>query len=700
MIRNLDLRLTICSMVALVAAHLSSAADFRPPAVPLVTHDPYFSVWSMADHLTDQPTKHWTETVQSICGLVRVDGKIYRVIGNEPKGAPALSQRSLQVLPTHTIYEFEGGGVALTLTFLTPALPDDLNVLSRPVTYVTWSIHSTDSGLHKVEVYFDASAQLAENSMYQRVAWTRYHIADLQVLRIGTQEQPILQKSGDDLRIDWGYLYLVSQPITGNFEAATVRPEAMESFRKNGRVPESDDLEVDQPYAQPEPVLADSLDFGKVSSAPVERHLILAYDDLYSIAYFERRLRPYWRKDAMKIEELLRAALQDYESLETRCKAFDHELMDDLRKEGGENYARLCALAYRQTIAAHKLTADIDGTPLFFSKENFSNGSIDTVDVTYPSSPFFLLFNTALLKAQLKPILDYAGLPRWRFPFAPHDLGRYPLANGQQYGAGEASERDQMPVEESGNMLLMIAGIAQVDGNADFAKMYWPTLTKWAEYLKEKGLDPENQLCTDDFAGHLAHNANLSVKAILALGAYGKLAGDLGQKSVSNQYISMARDFAKRWIDLANDGDHFRLAFDRPGTWSQKYNLVWDHLLGLNLFPQAVIEKELAFYRTHQNQYGLPLDNRADYTKIDWLTWIASLDKSLSGFEALFDPAYKFADESASRVPLSDWYDTKTGKEVGFQARSVVGGIFIRMLDDPAMWQKYAKASHAAASSR
>jgi hypothetical protein len=304
------------------------------------------------------------------------------------------------------------------------------------------------------------------------------------------------------------------------------------------------------------------------------------------------------------------------------------------------------------------------------------------------------------LKGQLKPILDYAGLPRWRFPFAPHDLGRYPLANGQQYGAGEASERDQMPVEESGNMLLMIAGIAEVDGNADFAKTYWPTLTKWAAYLKEKGLDPENQLCTDDFAGHLAHNANLSVKAILALGAYGKLAQDLGQEDASNEYTAMARDFAKRWISLANDGDHFRLAFDRPGTWSQKYNLVWDRLLGLNLFPRAVIDKELAFYRTHQNQYGLPLDNRADYTKIDWLTWTASLDQSTNGFEALFDPAYKFADQSQSRVPLSDWYDTKTGKQVGFQARSVVGGIFIRMLDDPAVWQKYAKESREGASSK
>ncbi len=241
--------------------------------------------------------------------------------------------------------------------------------------------------------------------------------------------------------------------------------------------------------------------------------------------------------------ELIRAALKDYPELERRSSAFDKELMADLRQVGGDDYAQLAALAYQQTFAAHKLTADIDGTPLFFSKENFSNGSIDTVDVTYPSSPFFLLFNTTLLKGQLKPILDYAALSRWTFPFAPHDLGRYPLANGQQYGAGEASEKDQMPVEESGNMILMVAAIAKVDGNADFAKQYWPTLTKWAEYLKAKGLDPENQLCTDDFAGHLAHNANLSIKAILALGAYGQLAAKLGEPQISEQYLTTCARF-------------------------------------------------------------------------------------------------------------------------------------------------------------
>jgi hypothetical protein len=668
-----------------------AAADLRPPAVPLVAHDPYFSIWSMADQLNAQPTKHWTGTTQSIDSLARIDGKLYRIAGTDPRGTPALTQKRLQVLPTHTIYDFEGAGIALALTFFTPALPDNLDVLSRPVTYVSWTAHSTDGGGHKVEIYLDASAQIAVNTMQERVTWSRYRLGDLQILRLGTEQQPILEKSGDDLRIDWGHLYLVVPPAAGAAEAAVTRPEAIETFSKTGRVPLSDDLKMDQPYAQELPVLADSIDFGMVTAAPVSHHVLIAYDDLYSIAYFERRLRPYWRRKGMDIDELLRAALADYPSLEQKGSAFDRELIADLTRAGGEKYAQLGSLAYRQTIAAHKLTTDLDGTPLFFSKENFSNGSIDTVDVTYPSAPFFLLFNPALLKAQLEPILAYAELPRWKFPFAPHDLGRYPLANGQQYGGGEMTELDQMPIEESGNMLLMIGGIAQVEGNADFAKKHWAVLSKWANYLKEKGLDPENQLCTDDFAGHLAHNANLSIKAILALGAYAKLADDLGEKNTGEQYRAMAQDFAKKWVSLANDGDHFRLAFDRPGTWSQKYNLVWDQLLGLNLFPKEVIEKELAFYRSHRNKYGLPLDNRADYTKIDWLAWTASLTGSKDDFQTLFEPAYAFADESPSRVPLTDWYDTKTGKQKGFQARSVVGGIFIRMLYDSSLWNKYAK---------
>jgi len=666
------------------------AADFRPPAVPLVTHDPYFSIWSMADHLTDAPTKHWTGTVHSLTSLVRVDGTCYRLMGTDPHPVPALPQTSVEVRPTTTLYQFAGAGVQLSLSFVTPALPDDLAILSRPVTYLTWTVKATDEKPHEIAIYFDAGAEISANTRDEPVEWSRFRVNGRDVLRVGTRQQPVLEKSGDDLRIDWGYLYAVAPAGKDVSQAVCLRPDALNSFVQKGHLPVSDELRPFQRYAQPTPVLALAFDFKLEAGRTDARYVALAYDDKFSVEYLNRRLRPYWRRDGAGIAELLDWAIRDYETLQQRCARFDETLMTDLTTAGGQEYARICALAYRQTLAAHKLVADTDGAPLFFSKENFSNGSIDTVDVTYPSSPFFLLFSPTLLEAQLRPIMDYANLPRWPFPFAPHDLGRYPLANGQQYGGGERTEEDQMPVEESGNMLLMVAGIAEVRGNAEFARKYWPLLTKWAGYLNEKGLDPENQLCTDDFAGHLAHNANLSIKAILALASYAKLAGMLGDEKAQRKYQDQAREFALRWVELAGNRDHFRLAFDRPDTWSQKYNLVWDRLLELDIFPPTVAEKEFAFYKSHFNSYGLPLDNRADYTKIDWLAWTASLAPSRAAFAETFGLAYKFANESPSRVPLSDWYDTKTGKQTGFQARSVVGGIFIEMLTEKALWKRYA----------
>ncbi|MEO8370015.1 MAG: DUF4965 domain-containing protein [Candidatus Solibacter sp.] len=664
----------------------SAAAQMRPPAVPLVAHDPYFSIWSMADRLNADGTKHWTGKNNTITAYARIDGKSYRIMGRDRQPGNELAQTKLEVLPTRTIYAFAGNGVTVGLTFFTPALPDDLDVLSRPLTYLEWSAASTDGREHEVAIYFDAASDLAVNTADQPVLAARYQLDGMPLLRMGSREQAVLAKRGDDLRIDWGYLYLAADKADGVTTFAGDRVQARAAFDSGGRLPESDELGE---IRRGGPVLAAAISLGKVSATPASRYLMLAYDDLYSIEYFERKTRAWWRRNGATAADMLRAGRRDHDSLLSRSQRFDTELMNDLRAAGGQKYAELAVLAYRQTLAAYKLVADADGTPLYFSKENFSNGCIGTVDVIYPAAPWALLFSPKLLRAQLQPVMDYSRMARWRFPFAPHDLGTYPQANGQVYGGGERTEENQMPVEETGNMLIMIAGLARVEGNADFAARYWPQLTKWAEYLNEKGLDPENQLSTDDFAGHLAHNANLSIKAILALGAYAQLAGLTGHPQDAARFRKIAQDFAAKWSGLATEGDHYKLAFDKPGTWSQKYNLVWDKLLGLNLFPADIAQKEIAFYLTKQNQFGLPLDNRKDYTKLDWIVWTATMATNAGDFEKIVNPAWQFANDSASRVPLTDWYDTKTAKQQGFQARSVVGGIFIKMLSDPAMWKKY-----------
>ncbi|HXI71506.1 MAG TPA: DUF4965 domain-containing protein [Verrucomicrobiae bacterium] len=686
------------AMLLNTISHGLGAETLRPPSVPLIACDPYFSIWSPADKLTDADTTHWTGKARQLTGLVKIDGKNFRVMGIDPTDVPALPQTKLEVLPTRTIYTFEGEGVQLLLTFMTPALPDDLEVLTRPVTYLTWETRAIDGKAHQVSAYFDARGAVACNTPDQAVNFQKADSGKIRAWRVGTVEQPVLQKRGDDLRIDWGYLYLALPGDSKAVLTANTAEATRGKFLADGKLPAPAVDSALENHDRNDTVLAFATDFGQVKSEAATSTLILAYDDLYSIQYMKKNLRPYWRRNGWEAADLLKAAAKDFRPLQIRCAGFDDELMADLRNAGGENYASLGALAYRQCFAAGKIVADENGQPLQFCKENHSNGCISTSDVFYPMSPQFLLFGPTLAKAFIVPFMNYAASERWKFPFAPHDLGTYPQANGQVYGDGEHGVNNQMPVEESGNLLCLFAAVAEMEGNANFAGLYWKQLEQWAGYLKEKGFDPEKQLCTDDFAGHLAHNVNLSAKAICGLGSFAKLCEMRGDHAKAGEYFKLARAFARRWVKEADDGDHYRLAFDRPGSWSQKYNLVWDQVLGLNLFPSEVARKEMDFYRKTQNEFGLPLDNRKEYTKLDWITWTATLTQNREDFEALIAPVVLFINHTPDRSPLTDWYQTKTAKKVGFTARSVVGGVFMRMLYDKPVWQKYAQRDQTKAS--
>jgi hypothetical protein len=575
-----------------------------------------------------------------------------------------------------------------------------MKVMARPVTYVTWDVNSRDGGTHDVSLYLDADGAIATNSSDEPVVWSRAEIDGLHLLRVGTSRQPILEQYGDNLRINWGYFYLAVPADQGHAVMAAGNDSYRRRFTSSGSIPDQDDLaqpRMPQSSYPAPPSLNAVFPLGAVGAAPVSRHVLLAYDDIYSVEYMHQKLLPYWRTQFADFTALLKDAEQDYPRLRKRSEKFDADLQADLERVGGSEYAAIATLAFRQSIGAHKLVQDANGIPFLMPKENFSGGFISTVDVIYPSSPIFLLLNPKLAEAQMEPVMRYAQTAHWKFPYAPHDLGDYPLANGQLYGGGEISEDDQMPVEESGNMILMVAAVTRAEQNTEFAARYWPLLTKWAEYLRAKGFDPENQLSTDDFAGHLAHNTNLSIKAIEALAAYAQLAEKLGDHKSSEQYASTARAMAAKWGPMAAEGDHYRLAFDKPNTWSQKYNLVWDNILDLHLFPAEIAGREVAFYKSKLNPFGLPLDNRASYTKLDWTVWSATLAHNPEDFKTIIHPVYQFLNQTTDRVPMTDWYDTITAREVAFRARSVVGGVYIKMLADPQVWSKWVARAQAPA---
>ena len=805
----------------------SFAQSLRPPAYPLITHDPYFSIWSTTDQLTEGPTRHWTGRSHSLEGIVRVDGKAYQFLGAPPtlyqallptgetkpyealytavkpaagweqpdfvpqgwkkgsgpfgdspaarspfrngqidkdgifirrefnydgkidpakllltlvndddiavylngtrifakpccageyihsplsaeaqkalrKGRNVLAvhcispvgesfvdvgivsvvptaqavtatQTKVSVTATQTEYVFTAGPVALEINFLSPLLLDELEVAARPVSYVTFSTRSLDNKPHSVQVYFGASALLATNTPSQEVAAETKTDGNLVYASVGTKEQPVLGKKGDNIRIDWGYAYL-AVPEAGN-RIVTGQPDQLKNeFKTKGQLPA---LAASVSGVAGDLAMATVLNFGNVSGKTASKHLLLGYDDVYSVQYFGQNLRGWWRRDpATTMVKTLQTAEGDYARLRQKSTTFDQQLYDDATKSGGKAYADLCQLAYRQAIAAHKIVAGPKGEVFFLSKENFSNGSIGTVDVTYPSAPMFFLYNNELAKGLLRFIFDYSESGRWKKEFPAHDIGTYPIANGQTYG-------EDMPVEEAGNMIILTAAAVKMDGNPNFAREHWRVLTRWVEFLKDDGFDPATQLCTDDFAGHLARNANLSAKAIVGIACYAQMAAQLGDQKLADEHFTLARTLARRWMEMSADGDHYALTFNKTeGSWSQKYNIVWDKLLGLNVFPKEVAQKEIAFYLKKQQSYGLPLDSRKTYTKSDWIIWTATMAESDADFKALINPVWKFANETPTRVPLSDWHETTNAKQVGFQARSVVGGYFIKMLAD------------------
>jgi Domain of unknown function (DUF5127)/Domain of unknown function (DUF4964) len=196
-----------------VVAQQDTTAVLRAPATPLVVHDPYFSIWSDSNRLTDGPTRHWTGVTHELNGIVRVDGKNYRYLGDADRKIPALEETSRQITPTRTAVTMQCPEIELSITFLTPAFPDDLRVMARPITYLTWEVKSRDAGAHEVALYLDADGAIATDSSEEPVVWSRAQVEGLSLLRVGTSNQPVLEKYGDNLRIDWGFSTLQSRRV-------------------------------------------------------------------------------------------------------------------------------------------------------------------------------------------------------------------------------------------------------------------------------------------------------------------------------------------------------------------------------------------------------------------------------------------------------------------------------------------------------
>ena len=627
----------------------------RLPAIPLIASDPYFSIWMPADDMTSVDTIHWCGAVKPIRMVITIDGHRVSFLGHNQDYEAQMQE--LIVTPTKTRFVSESDGVQLEAEFVTPALPDDPDLMSMPVTLLSLALRTTDGKPHQVKMrmHFD-EALCFEGLTPPKMFGDVFKMGELNTGLYGQAVQKPLCHSGDRITIDWGYLYLAS--------TASVLANGGLVLRWSG------ELEGEQ-----------------------KLRAVIAYDDIASINYFGDLCKPWYRRNGAQITDAINTAWNGFDEILARCEKLDEDVLAQAGKVS-EEYKAVVSAAWRQTIAAHKLIATPAGEMALLSKENDSNGCIGTADVSYPSIPLFLKYNPELVNALARPILEFAAMPVWTDDFAPHDVGRYPCALGQVYAAKRHNvdrnaetyppyylypagtevydPRYQMPVEECGNMLVMLAAAQHFGADAELSRKYRSILDKWVKYLIEYGEDPGDQLCTDDFAGHLSHNVNLAAKAIAGVACYGRLIGEPAWEET-------ARQMAQRLLEKIGSDGNTPLTLTGEG-WSQKYNLLWDKVMDLKLLPDEFYAAETASYLPRINAYGLPLDSRQAYTKSDWICWCAAMAEDAEVRAALIAPIARMLRETDSRVPFSDWYDTKTGRYVHFIARSVQGGVFAPFL--------------------
>lgn len=659
------------------------------PAYPLFVKDPNYSLWSVTDELNKSNIQSWWGEEKKLYGFLKTQGKTYCFLGNGADffncNVQNAEQIGLDVTAFTTNYVFKAGETVLKVRFVSPLPPDDPSLVSLPVCYLEYEIEGGDGEL---SLFVNRGVACNAGNLQRNVRGGVIAQGGFESAFFGLKRQLPLSNNGDQIGADWGYWYLAGE------EAYLVDDRDMAAYLAGGLKNFTDEGEERYLCAM---------------NRSKKGAVLLGYDETVAIDYFGDYRKGYYLQDHT-IFEALQTVWSGYQGIDKKLAAFDEDLKSRAKSFGGE-YLNILYASLRQSVSAHKLIKDAEGNVLFLSKECGSNGCIATVDVSYPSIPLFLLYNTELVKGMMRPIVKIARMPVWKYDFAPHDAGTYPNCCGNVYGLQRGKNRflgnmneksneetwyplyllpgnydlydlkDQMPVEECANLLIMQCACFNRDGDLSFFAENSDLAEKWVEYLVKYGLKPEEQLCTDDFAGHLKNNLNLAIKATVGIACYAELVKAAGKEELFAKYRGIAEEFAAEITAFARRYPHMPISWDTDEkTFSLKYNFAFDKILGLGLFPEEILEREVDCYLQKANRFGTPLDHRETYTKSDWLCWTAVLTDDPEKKKELLAYLGKYLKESPDRVPFGDWFGTAEGEYHYFRARTVQGGCFILLL--------------------
>lgn len=658
-------------------------APIRPPAVPLAVRSPYLSTWMPADSLAGTWPTFWTGHVTAMAGIARIDGTAYVFLGNPALAGsnpfPTMRQVSLAVTGSKSTYVLQQAGVEVQVVFFSPVERGDLRRQGIPLSYISASARAIDGAAHRVSLYFDISGEWVDGDTNTKITWAETDIGRggnrLMNLNYTSATPQVLAEHAD--MAAWGTMLWTTAHRAGLTYQIGGDQDVRTQLVNNGVL--LDSVDTNQPRAINDhyPVFAFNLDLGEVRSLTAPMVISIGLVREPAVSYLGTPLPPLWKSYFFSWQAMVEFFHHDWAAASMRADSLDTQIANDARRAGGDQYAGLLAISLRQAYGGTELVS-YHGKPWAFLKEISSDGNVSTIDVTYPCMPAFVYTDPAYLGLLLEPMLTYAETGGWPKQFAEHDLGsNYPNAAGHNDG-----QEEDMPVEESANMLIMSAAYLQradLRSARSFAKTHYKILKQWSDYLVGNALDPDLQNQTDDFTGFIAHSVNLALKGIIGIGAMSIVATVNGNKTDAAYYTGVAHSYITQWVAKATDpnGDHLKLAYDQNGTWSLKYNGYADKLLRLNLIPAKVAAQEARWYLSRANTYGVPLDLRHTYTKSDWEMWTAAwLADQPRITSLLIESLYQFASTTASRVPFTDWYDTVIDRQAGFQARPTVGGHF------------------------
>lgn len=675
----------------------------RIPAYPLFVNDPFFSIWSKSDKLNESNTIFWNGMVRKTFGFLTVDGMAYSFMGMVKNAIP-LKQTNVELNAFSTDYEFECDKFKLIVSFVSPLLPTDLELLSRPVCYMTYKLTPKEL-LKDVKVCLALHEEHCYNKCDDTVIGGVFDMPYYELAYFGRNRQLPMSNSFDSTAADWGYTYIAAE----------------ESFFTNESTLHSLALTGIPTYAYTDADKKALLGVNKYENADssCEGKFLVAFDEPISIFYYGDWHRGYYFRNGKTIFDAVEEAYLDFDETMAKIKAFSSDLDKRLEKYD-YNYSVLCKAALRQTMAGHKLIEDRHGNLLYLSKECHSNGCIATVDITYPAMPLYLIYNPELVNAMIRPVFEFAKMPVWKYDFAPHDCGTYPYVLGQMYGLRcNALENDkyisnsfrrdrwngiivthpyvytypssmdiykfecQMPIEECGNMLIISYAIMRCGADDSLIKANYELLQKWFKYIKNNGLIPDNQLCTDDFTDRIDANVNLLIKAMVAIKCFSLIAEKYGYQTDSEDALSCLENYKKQFYGLFEKCEHLPLSYKSEGdSYSLKYNMAYDVLFDLGIFSEDMRKREIECYRRVNRYLGLPLDSRSDLVKTDWVLHACTLTDDLDIQKELYAGVANYLNESIDRVPFPDLYRSNIGHLKEVQNRPVQGGIFILLLKD------------------